>query len=76
MTAMRSLVYQTVFLVWTTVLCSLYLPLLWAPRPWVQFAARLWLRGTQALVAAICGLRYEVRGREHLPDIRELLAAG
>ena len=35
-----------------------------AASTWLQY---VWARGIFALLAAICGLRYEVRGREHLP---------
>ncbi len=75
MTALRSLAYQLLFLPWTLGLSLLYLPLLLGPRRRMQRAAAFWLRGALALQAAVLGLRYEVRGREHLPAGAALIAA-
>ncbi|MDF1790882.1 MAG: lysophospholipid acyltransferase family protein [Thalassobaculaceae bacterium] len=40
----------------------------------VRRISRVWSRGTAGLLATICGLRYRVEGREHLPDSPAILA--
>ncbi len=68
MTALRSAAFNLAFYVWGLLLHLLCLPLLLLPshRP-TQWAGRLWVRSSLALLAWICGLRHEIRGREHLP---------
>ena len=76
MILLRSLVFALVFYVWSATLAILGLPLLWlAPRSWVVGLMRFWAGSTNGLLAAICGVRVEIRGREHLPAGRALIAA-
>ena len=44
------------------------------PRKAVQRTARWWVRGLLAMLAAICGLRHRVVGREHVPAGRAVFA--
>lgn len=72
----RSLLYTLVFYLWSALLALGGLPLLWlAPRPWVMGYMRSWARVVTWLLAAICGVRVEIRGREHLPPGPALIAA-
>ncbi len=75
MTALRSALYQVLFLTWTLLLALLYLPLLLGPRQAVVGAARLWLKGALVLLRLVCGLGYRIEGRENLPDGPFLIAA-
>jgi 1-acyl-sn-glycerol-3-phosphate acyltransferase len=71
----RSLLFAGLFYLWSLLLCVLFLPALLLPRGVVAWAFKLWGRGVIFLLAACCGVRVEVRGREHLPTGRALVAA-
>jgi 1-acyl-sn-glycerol-3-phosphate acyltransferase len=72
----RSLLYQLLFLPWTTLLVVGGVPvLLTAPRRTVQRVAWVWLEGTLWLQKTILGLSYEVRGIENLPKSGAIVAA-
>lgn len=65
---LRSLVFNVLFYCWSMVFQTLCLPSIPLSRRAVTWVQRTWVRGTFALLAAICGLRYEVRGLERLPN--------
>jgi 1-acyl-sn-glycerol-3-phosphate acyltransferase len=71
----RSLVFVAVFYLWSAVAALAMLPLLLAPRRWMMKAMITWALGAMGLVRVICGVRVEVRGREHLPLGRALIGA-
>ena len=71
----RSLIYTALFYVLSAVIAIAMLPLLWAPRGWMAAVVRLWARTTIVLVRAVCGVRVEFRGLEHLPRGAALIAA-
>jgi len=73
--AFRSLVYNLLASLWTVFFLTLALPLLLAPPRCSFFVGRIWVKGLFGLLGAICGLRYEVRGRQNLPDRPCLIAA-
>ena len=76
MILLRSLLFTVIFYVWSATLAILGLPLLWlAPRSWVIGWMRFWAASTRGLLAVVCGVRVEFRGREHLPPGRALIAA-
>lgn len=50
-------------------------PLLLAPRGWVLAPMRLWCRLVVGGLRTLCGVRIEVRGREHLAPGAALIAA-
>ncbi|MEE9195290.1 MAG: lysophospholipid acyltransferase family protein, partial [Alphaproteobacteria bacterium] len=50
-------------------------PLLVMPRRFLVRGARIWAKVTFALLAAICGLRHEIRGLENLPQHPCILAS-
>jgi 1-acyl-sn-glycerol-3-phosphate acyltransferase len=76
MTLPRSLAFAVIFYAWSAVLAVLGLPLIWlAPRAWVVRWMKLWAASSTWLVGAICGVRVDIRGREHLPAGPALIAA-
>jgi 1-acyl-sn-glycerol-3-phosphate acyltransferase len=74
-TAVRSYAFSLLALIWTTVLCTLYLPLLAAPRRVHRIGVRFWARGLLVLLAAVCGLRHRVEGAEFVPRGPAIVAA-
>jgi 1-acyl-sn-glycerol-3-phosphate acyltransferase len=64
----RSLAFGCVFYMTTAVFLIFGSPLLLAPRSWAMAGLRIHARTCLWLLRGICGLRYEVRGRNRLPD--------
>jgi 1-acyl-sn-glycerol-3-phosphate acyltransferase len=75
MIVLRSLLFVAVFYLWSAVAALAMLPLLLAPRRWMMAAMKLWALAVIMLVRAICGVRVEVRGRQHLPGGGALIGA-
>jgi 1-acyl-sn-glycerol-3-phosphate acyltransferase len=75
MTAFRSLLFNAVFYGWTALCCLAGLPLLLGPRIGIYYLGRAWAHPIIAALKITCGLGYEVRGREHLPQGAVLIAA-
>ena len=75
MTLLRSLTFNIFFYLWTTVIVVFGLPLMLGPRSGLYHLGRLWVRVTMAALRLLCGLRYQVRGLEHLPQGGCLVAA-
>lgn len=73
MTALRSLLFVALFYLWSATVAILISPILLAPRRWTLRALDVWARGVIALLP-ICGIRVEVRGREHIPTGPALVA--
>lgn len=67
MTAIRSLLFQTVFWGWTALLAVLYLPLLVLPRGGIVAAGRAWSASVLWLLRVIVGLDHRIEGRENIP---------
>lgn len=74
MILIRSLLFQLVFYVWSAVLAILWTPFLLGPGRWTLTMFRLWANGITAMLRVICGVRVEVRGREHIPTGAALVA--
>lgn len=68
MTYLRSLLFTVGFYGLTTVLCFAYLPLLILPSKAFAKCAKFWVRLSICMVQGLLGIRYELRGRENLPD--------
>jgi 1-acyl-sn-glycerol-3-phosphate acyltransferase len=64
---LRSFVFNIYFFAWTALVLILFLPGLAFPRRGVNALARIWIRGTFAGLALICGLRHRLTGLENLP---------
>src|SRR3546814_14027255 len=75
MTALRSLLFNAFFYGWTALCVVIGLPLLLGPRSGIYYLGRFWAHPILAALAILCGLRHEVRGREHLPEGAVLIAA-
>ncbi|MCP5365031.1 MAG: 1-acyl-sn-glycerol-3-phosphate acyltransferase [Hyphomicrobiales bacterium] len=68
MIAARSHLFTLSAVLWTAVMCALFLPLLVFPRRAMQVAAKLWAGGILVLARVVCGLGSSVRGRDNLPS--------
>ncbi len=75
MTAIRSLLFISIFYLWSLAMSLALTPLLLAPRRWMIGGMRLWARGVLAMMYPLCGIRVEFRGLEHLPPGAALIAA-
>ena len=75
MTLIRSILFMIVFYAWSTFAALCMTPLLLCPRRWTVVAIGVWARVTMARLRAVCGVRVEVRGREHMPKGSALIAA-
>lgn len=71
----RSLLFALAFYAWSLAMVNICLPVLIGPRRWLTAAFRLWARGVVVLLRVCCDIRVEVRGREHVPTGRALVAA-
>ncbi len=73
MIVLRSLVFNTLFLIWTALVLIACLPILSSAGTFK--AGRIWARVSLAMLRAICGLRHEIRGRANLPPGPCMIAA-
>lgn len=64
----RALAFSALFYGWTALLAITVLPLLVAPRRWVQAYRNAWVFGSFALLRATVGITHQVRGTALLPD--------
>jgi 1-acyl-sn-glycerol-3-phosphate acyltransferase len=71
----RSILFAVLFYLWSLLLCVLFLPALLLPRGIVAWAFKLWASGVIVLLRVCCAIKVEVRGREHVPTGRALVAA-
>jgi 1-acyl-sn-glycerol-3-phosphate acyltransferase len=70
----RSAVMLAAFLLATAIACVAMIPLYAGPRRWVMAGVGVWARVVTWLAFVICGVKTEVRGREHLPQGAALIA--
>ncbi|WP_337186419.1 lysophospholipid acyltransferase family protein [Phenylobacterium sp.] len=66
MIVVRSLTYVALFYLWTAACAVLATPVLLGPARWTLALFHVWGRGVVGMLA-ICGIKVEVRGREHIP---------
>jgi 1-acyl-sn-glycerol-3-phosphate acyltransferase len=71
----RSFLFAAVFYLWSVLYAIALVPVLAAPRSWMLAGMRLWSQSVNLLLRVICGIRVEVRGREHVPAGDALIAA-
>src|SRR5258707_6915925 len=74
MMALRALLFNVGFYLWTLVIGLYGAPLLLGPARTVMGFGRLWAAGTLGLLAWTVGLRHEIRGTEHLPHGAAIIA--
>ena len=67
MVALRSVLFQVYFALVSVVLNVGWRPALLGPRSWSVKGIELWSQAVLWGLRVICGLRFEVRGREHIP---------
>jgi 1-acyl-sn-glycerol-3-phosphate acyltransferase len=72
--ALRSLLFVTLFYLWSAAVAILCTPLLLGPSSWILRMFAVWGRGIAVLLRTVCGIKVEVRGRPHLPTGPALVA--
>ncbi len=75
MILLRSLLFVTLFYLWSVVVALAITPLLLGSRRAMLGAMTFWARGVTALLRVAAGIRVEVRGLEHRPKGAALVAA-
>lgn len=73
MIVVRSLIYHLLFYLWSVLVAVGCTPILLGPPRWTLGMFHMWGRGVVGLLR-ICGVRVEVRGREHIPAGAALVA--
>ena len=73
MLVVRSLLYVALFYLWTALVAVLCTPILFGPTRWSLGMFHYWSRGVIGLLV-VCGIKVEVRGREHMPKGPALIA--
>jgi 1-acyl-sn-glycerol-3-phosphate acyltransferase len=68
MITLRSILFNLLFWGWTAVAVFGLSPALLGPPRWSMAAQNLWARAAEALIRGVAGIRFVVRGREHLPS--------
>jgi 1-acyl-sn-glycerol-3-phosphate acyltransferase len=71
--AVRSFLYVALFYLWTALVAVGFTPILLGPSSWSLAMFHFWSRGVVALLA-VCDIKVEVRGREHIPTGAALVA--
>jgi 1-acyl-sn-glycerol-3-phosphate acyltransferase len=71
---LRALLFNIAFYLWTAAYGIFGLPFMLAPRRRVMQFGTLWSTGCVKLAEWIVGLRWEVRGRENLPEGAAIIA--
>ena len=71
----RSLLFNVLFFVTTTLFVVIGSPFLFMPRSWAMAALKVHARFELFLLRLIVGTKIEVRGREKIPDGPCLVAA-
>ncbi|MEE9250771.1 MAG: lysophospholipid acyltransferase family protein [Alphaproteobacteria bacterium] len=74
-TVFRSFLFNAAFYLWTAVLLVVLLPLLAAPQNVVLRAVSWWSESIVRLLRVTAGVRFEVRGREHIPEEPAIIAS-
>ena len=73
MTAVRSFLFHAIFYLWSAVVAIVCTPILLGPASWTLAMFHVWGRSISVLLR-ICGVKVEVRGREHIPTGPALVA--
>ncbi len=71
----RSLLFNIGFWLATFIIGTLGLPFAIAYRPFAFIVARIWALTALWLLRVICGITYEIRGKEYIPQGAALLAS-
>ncbi len=74
MIVLRSLVFMVLFYGWSVIMALAMLPAVIAPRRWMIGLFRIWGHGIYGLLAVVCGIKVEIRGRQYIPTGAALVA--
>lgn len=74
MTALRSLLFNICFIIWTAISCLFLVWTFAIPRPLMVKCITWYFRGIEPLEKYILGLTYEVRGWENMPNTPCIIA--
>ncbi len=74
MPKLRSLLFNGLFYVWTGILSVIAVPLVLLPSRYLLGMVHFWTGSVIRLLEAVVGLRYQVRGRKHLPSGPAIIA--
>lgn len=75
MLLIRSLLFFIFLNLWTVLVSLVGTPLLFAPSKVTALVGHVWSNGVIFALRWICNLRYEVRGKEHLPEGKYIIAS-
>ena len=67
MLAIRSWIFNGLFVLWTGFLCIILIPLTWFGDKTASLAGRVWAWGTVWMLRLICGITHKVEGLENIP---------
>lgn len=65
---LRSIIFKTVFYLWTTLFCILYIPFFWLSRDALIACQRRWSYGVLFFLKNIMNIHLEIRGIENIPE--------
>jgi 1-acyl-sn-glycerol-3-phosphate acyltransferase len=68
MTMIRSILFNLLFWIWTTIVVLGFLPTLLGSQRWALRAQNVWAAGGEWLLHHVVGIRWRERGRENLPE--------
>lgn len=74
MITVRSLLFVALFYVWSTIIALGMIPLFLGRSRWVMRGLTLYGYGISFLLGLVCGIRVELRGREHMPTGAAVIA--
>lgn len=75
MLAIRSAIFTILFVLWTGLLCTIFLPLTWIGQRTASFAGRTWAWGIIWMLRVICGITHKIEGLENLPTTPCVIAS-
>jgi len=71
----RSIIFYLLLYMWTLTLGVLALPYLLLPSSYVRSLANLWISGILELLKLTCGITYEIKNIENIPDRAVIVAS-
>lgn len=75
MLVLRSALFNTVFFIWSAVLCTIYLPLLLLPERVMVWGGTWWSKSIIRILELIAGTGFEIRGAENIPSGAAIFAS-
>ena len=71
----RSIIFYLLLNMWTLFLGIVSLPFLLLPFSFVRSLANLWISGILMILKLTCGITFEIRGKENIPDHAVIVAS-